>query len=422
MVMFKKVGGWLAAIAVVVGGWFVVKPNDPPPAPVGFPVEILREKSEPGAMAPLWGVSVRDPLNQDINGLTVDQGPLRERWLLLPKSFYRHTAGSQSYKITSTEDASMQYALITVVPDLAIQQDFTWPPQLASNKVMEWVSPFTGRISLGNEPPIHVGPGKEFADPADYVNWAASVYQANPALQDKFYVQSGKPEIVNAAGSPNALKQKHLQVQTALQAAIASGRLPARIITTHKLLPDYGVENWYQFYGDLLNSYKLTYGPDVRVCFQEWNWAEAEQINQDVLLAVATFPLVMSRLRYEQGVIVDGAAYHQGSSVKPTAIIGLDESGKWAVTPLTELWEDFGQFIVSGQYVETVSDRPVLVSLEVFERAGTRYALFSNRSDSAYDVALSGKRFTSLFCDVGRLSDQPFYGKLPAKSCGVIEL
>lgn len=202
MVMFKKVGGWLAAIAVVVGGWFVVKPNDPPPAPVGFPVEILREKSEPGAMAPLWGVSVRDPLNQDINGLTVDQGPLRERWLLLPKSFYRHTAGSQSYKITSTEDASMQYALITVVPDLAIQQDFTWPPQLASNKVMEWVSPFTGRISLGNEPPIHVGPGKEFADPADYVNWAASVYQANPALQDKFYVQSGKPEIVNAAGSP----------------------------------------------------------------------------------------------------------------------------------------------------------------------------------------------------------------------------
>jgi hypothetical protein len=64
---------------------------------------------------------------------------------------------------------------------------------------------------------------------------------------------------------------------------------------------------------------------------------------------VSQFLLVLSRLRHEQGDIVDGAAYHQGSSVKGSAIIGQDAGGNWRATALTDLWEHLaGSLVFDG--------------------------------------------------------------------------
>jgi len=427
--------GWLSAsivaaalaIGIVIG---VVNPPNPPPVvvvdPLAYRIEALTTTAPIGQMAPLAGLSVRDPLNRDRNGRTVDQGPLALRFLSLPMGFYRHTAGSYSYKVTSVFDPTMQYTLNTVLPALpqAVQHDFTWPPSLPPDQVPLWVTERTGRISLANEPPIHIGPRHEFATVNAYVDWAVSIVAANPSLADHFYVQSGKPEFLQGE-APESIKLRHTEVQTGVAAAVLAGRLPARIITTHKLLPDYGNQDWYTFYGNLLNSYRQVYGADVRVCFQEYNWREEDTLSQDVLLSVSHFLLVLSRLRYEQGAVVDGAAYHQGSSVKGSAVIGQDASGDWTASALTVLWENLAGHLVYSSYVPSIAhNRPTDVALEVFRRPdGTRVALFSNRSDKDEAVLLPGAPAMGvLFANRQALTNQPFTGVLPAQSCGVINL
>lgn len=426
---WKWLAGGAAAIAVAIG--ITVGTNNPPePPPVdpsAFRVELLTPGTPAGHMAPLLGLSVRDPLNKDTDGLRVDEGPLGQRFLALPMATYRHTAGSQSYGVKSLLDPGMQYTLLQVLPQLPlhVSHDFTYPPTLPIDQVPQWVTARTGRISLANEPPIHVGPNDAFKTVEDYATWATSVVAANPGLADRFWVQSGKPEIIAGATAPASAKTRHQQVESSVSAAIRAGRLPARIITTHKLLPDYGEPDWYKFYTQLLADYRTAYGADVRVCFQEYNWMEAETLHQDVLLSVSHFLLVMSRLRYEQGDIVDGAAYHQGSSVKPTAIIGLNAAGEWTATPLTELWEQFGDLLLHAQYVpSTLHNRPTEVAVEVFQTTdGKRYALFSNRSDSAATVLLPGApAFDWLVQDLTVSGSAKFDGTLPPKSCGVIAL
>jgi len=422
----KKQGWlWAAALAAIfgVGGWFITRP-DPEPVLSGLEI-VLGNVGLPGDQACILGVSVRDPLNRDGSGLTIDQSPMADRFFALPISSYRHTAGSASYKVTSVYDEGMQYCLADVLPRFSagVTNDFTWPPSLPNNGVAAWVTARTGRISLPNEPPIHIGPGKEFSTPEDYVNHCVAVYQApeNAAFKNSFYIQSGKPELIAASGSPPSVKQKHLQVQTALAAAVQSGRLPSRIITTHKLM-DYGQADWYGFYNSLLNDYEATYGNGVQVCFQEWNWLDADDLTDDILVDDAHFLLVLSRLRYERGGIVDGASYHQGSALKGTALIGIAaEGGEWAASELTELWESFGNLMLNGSYVSSkIADKPSTLAVEVFELDKKRWLLYSNRGPSV-ELAIKGTQTKTWGAEFYSSAGETGLN-IPGNSCGIVAL
>jgi len=428
--MFKKLAAAIAALAALIGGWFIIKPDNPPPVIPGFAVEQF-DAGAFGDMAVLTGVSVRDPLHRDSNGNTVNTA-LADAFFSLPVHTYRHTAGSHSYKIKSSDDIAMRFAMSMVNYQTwrgrSVKQDFTWPPQLPDGDVGAWVTAATGRISLPNEPPNHIGPAKQFATPQDYVSKCEAIYDnpANAAFRDKFWIQSGKPEVVE--GGSASEKTRHLAVQTALQEAVSSGRLPNRIITTHKLLPEYNAVDWYAWYRDLIGDYQDIYGQGTKICFQEWNWPESE-LSQDGVLAMAHFFLVLSRLRDELGPVVDGACYHQLSSVAKE-VVNEDKSiappifalrdGVWGETGLAAVWREFGVALVDGGYVRTAfAERPEDLALEIFQfPGGEKFVYWSNRG-AELQVALRGET-RLLVTESGSVgASQVFDGMIPARSVGV---
>lgn len=384
-------------------------------------VSVGSPKGPAGNMSPLFGLSIRNPRNTDGQGFALPESDQKERWLTLEKSFIRHPAGSNSFKITSTADTNIRYLLAEVFPNLpeSVRHDFTWPPQLPTDQVGEWVTARTGRITIGNEPPNHIP--ETWRDGNDYVQWAERVYSDNPAYRELFWIQSGKPEVQRYT-QDSRLIQKHQNVSSAVSASVLAGRLPARIVTTHKLFPEYPTD-WYTFYGELLDDYQVLYGPEVQICFQEWNYKDQDELTADLLPRCAAFLLVMARLRSERGETVSGAAYQQGFAVGTANLIGLNaRKGEWTTTVLTDLWDDFGKVFREGRYVSTtLKNRPESLYLEVFEVAGKRYALFANKGSDAVAVSLKGNNIRYYDADMVHKVAR-FKGSIPAGSAGIIEL
>lgn len=379
----------------------------------------------PGEMLPLLGLSLRDPENRDADGWQIPESDQYPTWLNLPKGFIRHPAGSQSFKITSIQDPGFLYARDVILKDLpeSVSHDFTWPPQLPVDQVSAWVTSRTGRICLGNEPPNHI-PTK-WADGVSYVQWASTVYAQNPVLRDRMWIQSGKPEVLRYSTDPLMLS-KHRSVWDATAAAVKSGALPARIVTTHKIFPEFPAD-LYGFYRQLLDDYANTYGPDVKVCFQEWNYADADELTADVIPTLGAFLCVMSRLKSEQGDQVSGAAYQQGFAVGNTNLIGTpglpraNPGAKWTAGAVADFWQLFGDVMASGDYVSSkIANKPDGLYFEIFDRGGKRYAIAANTSDVDILLEANATRITWIDPD-GTSRAGRYRSRIPAKSAGVLE-
>ncbi len=397
----------------------------PVSAPAGSMTVVLTGKTGPkGDMLCLYGISLRDPSNSDAARKRLDQSPMKDRWINLPKSFIRHPAGSHTYKIQSVQDPNVNLVLNTLLPQLPpeVKHDFTWPPQLPRDQVSAWVTERTGRITIGNEPPNHVP--ELFANGQAYVDFAESVYKANPKLTDKFWIQSGKPEVVRNMAPNSPMVRKHSDCLNSASKSVKAGKLPARIVTTHKLMPAYPADR-LKFYREMMDDYRTYFGEDVKVCFQEFNYHDEEAQSIDQVLSVAEFLLIMSRLRNEQGAIVDGAAFHQGFAVGTSNIFGLDAKagqGSWKAGALALLWEKFGNMMEDGSYAfSTNTNRPVEVQIEVFKKGSNFYALYSNQTDREISTAMKGTSITYIGSSLLEKTET-FTGKLPARSAGSVEL
>lgn len=372
----------------------------------------------------LYGISLRDPANSDAARKRLDQSPMKDRWINLPKAFIRHPAGSHSYKIQSVQDPNVNLVLNTLLPQLpaSVTHDFTWPPQLPKDQVSSWVTERTNRICLGNEPPNHIP--KLFANGEAYTDFAESVYRANPKLQDKFWIQTGKPEVVRYLNANSAGSRKHSACLESASKAVKAGKLPARIITTHKLMPQYPADR-LQFYREMMDDYRRYFGNDVRVCFQEFNYRDEDAESLDQILHVAEFLLVMARLRHEEGAIIDGAAFHQGFAVGTSNLFGLDAKagqGNWKAGGLVTIWEEFGNLMTDGSYAVSKSEnRPAEVQVEVFKKGGNFYALFSNRTDRDVSISVDGTSITYIDQSL-KVKTADFKNLLPARTAGSIQL
>jgi hypothetical protein len=375
-----------------------------------------------GLLKPLLGLSTRNPLNTDSAGLKLRDSSLWQSFVDLPKAFIRHTAGSHSDDILNTQDAAMQHVLTSIMPALpdSVGHDFTWPAQLPIEDLTDWVTERTGRITLLNEPPNRI--------PSLYANGAAAVeiqkaiYAAHPDLQSKMWIQTGKPEVVRyPEQSTTGTVAKHEDCLAATQAAVTLGLLPARIVTTHKLLDAYPSDR-LAFYRQLMADYVTYFGANVEVCFQEFNYADEDTESVTGMLMAAEFLLILARLKGE-GYNISGAAYHQGFAVGTSPIFGLNApsgQGSWVTGLMYEMWTMLGGKLDDGQLMlTTVTDQPDRCQVVIVRSGWRRFALYSNIG-SAQTVNLDG--VTLEYVNSTGTKTGTWTGSLPANSCGVVRL
>jgi len=375
-----------------------------------------------GELKPLLGLSTRNPSNTNSLGQKLKDSSLWQDFLGLPKAFIRHTAGSHSDDIVDTNDVNMQYMLTDFMPALpaSVLHDFTYPAQLPVEDLTDWVTARTGRITLLNEPPNRI--------PSLYANGAAAVaaqraiYDAHPNLQAKMWVQTGKPEVVRYPENSTAgAVAKHQDCLNATAAAVAAGQLPARIVTTHKLLDAYPSDR-LGFYRQLMADYVTYFGSSVEVCFQEFNYADEDTESLAGMLLAAEFLLILSRLKGE-GYNISGAAYHQGFAVGTSQIFGLNApsgQGSWVKGLIYEMWSMLGKKLDDGQLMlTTVTDQPDRAQVVIIRSGWRRFALYSNIG-AAQAVNLDGVTLEYVN-SLGKLSGS-WSGSLPANSCGVVRL
>lgn len=396
--------------------------SDPTQSPKGDVwIRATREGMPAGYMARLLGVSIRDPLQVDRSGKSLQASSSGPAFAALPVTALRHPAGSQSYKIQSTEDASTKYVLETLLPSRPqAAHDWTWPPQLPTNELNKWLTAKTRTISLANEPPIHP---EHFETPDAYVVWARGVVDAYPQHRSAFALQTGKPHVANLSPDEKQ-KQKHLAYLQATGAAVRSGLLPARIYNTTKLYPDFPAD-LYALFTKEQDDYVATHTSAVQVTYGEWNWAEADNLSPEQIPACAAFLLVLARLRGERGDQVFAANYQQGYAVGTSSIIGLNgpsKQGDWVVTAFTEFWNEFGGVFRDGRYIPSEIARPENVYLELFQTAeGAPIVLYSNRGSVPVSLNLPAATF-SYYAGTARTASAPWANSLPALSAGLISL
>lgn len=376
-----------------------------------------------GEMTILLGMSIQEPQRQDQLGQTIDSSSLSSQWMVAPRESIRFPAGTDSYDLTSWNEAKMQYFFNVFMPKYpsSIHNDQTWPPQIPTADYINWVTAQTRKICLGNEPPNHTP--SVWADGAAYVTWAKSVYDYYPALQNQMWIQSGKPEVIryNLASSNGILNHKsHLSADST---AVVLGWLPPRIITTHKLSDQYPVSDKLLMYDTLVNDYKDIFGDNVQICFQEYKLAGAEQISMKAILLVAEFQLVMSRLRYIYGNTINGGTFQQGFAAGNHNYMGLESSSNqiWVKTAFTDLWDRFGNVFISGKYKETiVQNRPAKLQIELFEiPTGTVY-LYCNFDTVDIPFNLTNVVNFEFVDNVDSIKTEEYNNLIPAMSAGLI--
>jgi hypothetical protein len=340
----------------------------------------------------------------------------------LPLAFIRHPAGSHSDDIVNTQDANTQYILNTFLPLFpSCSHDFTYPAQLPIEDLTDWVTARTGRITLLNEPPNRIP--SLYADGAAAVTIQKAIYAAHPNLQGKMWFQTGKPEVVRYPdmSSPGSVA-KHEDCLDAAAEAVTAGLLPARIVTTHKLIDDYP-SDLLGFYRTLMEDYVDYFGNDVEICFQEFNYKEEEFESLQGVLAAAEFLLILARLRAE-GYAINGAAYHQGFAVGTANLIGLNApsgQGSWVTGAMYKLWKLFGSKLDNSEYMLTsVTDQEDDCQVGIVRDRWRRYALYSNRG-AAKTLNLDGVTIEYLDSALTNKFSR-WTGSVPANSCGVVRL
>ena len=386
-------------------------------------VKLLSGKGTAGTQSRMMGVNLQTPTLADKQGRRIDESPLKVDYEALYKNYIRKPNGSESYKIKDTNDPEVQYLLNNIFPDLpeSVGHDITWPPQLPPQRLLDWVTPRLKRIAVFNEPPMHTKPGDVFETAEDCIKKMVQFYNAHPNYQDIMFFHSGKPEVVELElANPKgvALHREYLEKMSQM---VAEQKLPARIATTHKLERGYGSDK-LTFYRDLLNDYRWYFGHDVKVLFHEYKWARSEEDTLEQVLLAAEFLLVMSRLIFEEGDVIEGGSFQNLAGPGTTNIFGLNNptDRQWEKGGMFNLWNLFTDAFTNGQYIETLAtDRPVEVQVEVF-KVGNRYqALYSNLSNEDVQLALPARSMKFINGSLS-VKEQAFDKVLRANTCGVI--
>lgn len=386
-------------------------------------VKLLKGKGVVGSTSRMMGVNLQTPTIADKQGRRINESPLKEDYEALYKNYIRKPNGSESYNIKDTNDPEVQYLLNNIFPDLpeSVGHDITWPPQLPTKNLRDWVTPRLKRIAVFNEPPMHTKPGDAFESVEDCVRKMVQFYNNQPNYQDIMFFHSGKPEVVELElANPNgiAIHKGYLEKMSEM---VSEGKLPARIATTHKLERGYSADK-LTFYRDLINDYRWYFGQDVKVLFHEYKWARADGDTLEQVLLASEFLLVMSRLLFEEGDVIEGGSFQNLAGPGTANIFGLNNprDRQWEKGGMFNLWSLFTDAFTKGQYIETLAtDRPVEVQVEVF-KVGNRYqALYSNLSNE--DVSLPLPARSIKFIDDSLSITEQSYGRvLKANTCGVL--
>ena len=391
-----------------------------------------------GDMSRMFGFSNREARQTDKDGLYPWESALADRYNAIYKHSFRYPAGSNSYNVSNINDPKVQFFFDTVEPLLpaGVEHEFTYGPQLPPDQIPAWVTARTAKIIIGgNEPPLHIGPTKEFGSEVDYYNLAVIQYNLHPSLQSKMWVQSGKPEVVRYGVAYLGLNANQVNIHqaclTELKARITAGDLPARVATTHKLSSGYfnipGMSDAYVFYNQLLDDYATQLGTSsFEIGFTEYNDKGSIDNTIEEAVLCAEFWCVMSRIRHERGNQVYSGHFHQGYAAGPNNLFGLQSAGNqvWVTSATTEIWELFTSIITVGQYMETTVDgKPDDVQVEIFKVGATNYLLYSNRGTAKITLHPGLKGTTINYVDSGLIAKQETYAnELPPMSAGVIAL
>jgi len=402
-------------------------------------VTIKRQKQPTGFHDCLLGFSVRDPILSDKNGVLITESPLFNDVIAkIPFSFIRQTAGSHTYNIQSTADPGMNFTLseflllVETTRRKLIKNDFTWPPQLSISTIGDWVSKYTQRITLFNEPPNEIP--TVFSSAQDCIDQQVAMYndQAVSSLRNKIWIQTGKPEIVRYPNGPGNIPQlvaKHQACLDATKVAIDAGLLPNRIVSTHKISDAYP-DDRYSFYKELINDYKIIFGETTKVCFQEVQLLNAgEGVDPDAelftqILLYAEFILICCKIR-SQDQSIDGAAFHEMFAAGRANVINLEN-------PQDKEWSVGSFFLFVDLFFKSISlfqHRPGSIDSEddgciseFFTYNNTNFILYSNRRHYAIDLGNLNTRSVTLVDSNFRTTTLSYPKQLPARTIGVVEL
>lgn len=386
-------------------------------------IQIKSGRGAKGDSARMMGVNLQNAGITDFAGNRIDQSSLSDEFIGLYKNFIRKPNGSESYHIKNVNDPDMQILMSEMFPEMPeyVGHDITWPPQLPTESIYEWVTPRLKRIAVFNEPPMHTGPGKEFQSVSQCVNMMEDVYDKLRDLQPIMFFHSGKPEVLDLPDISEKGKRMHREYLDYMGAAVKHGKLPARIATTHKLEPGYGADKT-AFYNKLITQYQGYFGQDVELLFHEYKYARSENDSLLQVQLVMEFLLAMSRIIYERPGSVAGGSFQTISGPGTTNIFGLDKPQRpqWQTGGMYNLWTLIHEIMVDGLYVESViTDRPAEVQAEVFLVDNNFRLLFNNFSNS--DVRLQLPANTMRYIDSSlTVKEQSYTRHLPAKTAGVL--
>lgn len=379
---------------------------------------ILGRKAE---MRKFFGAGIQEATRTDANGKRFYEAFPRE-WESIFLDHIRSPNGTDSYDISSGQDADVRLALDTLIPQKGCKSHVTWPYQLDATNEDDFVSDATDVVVAFNEPPNHTP--STFADGDAYVADAQTLYDGLSSYsRARFWCQTGKPEAIRYGGLSPTGEAKHQTHLDALSLAVAAGDLPARIATTHKSAEDYPVANRYDLYDELIQDYMAYFGPEVQVLFHEQKnkGATVEVINN--LELHMEFLLIMARLMAQYGTDrFGGGTYQQLAGVGTVNIFGMNDlpqnGGVWTIGGIYRMWALCSAMREYTYVYTNQTDKPDKVQIELFRKGREEWLYFSNRGPLV-DLSTNGQQIAYIDESL-EVTTTKYKGYLPAHSVGYI--
>jgi len=331
-----------------------------------------------GELRPMLGVSLR------LESLSARDAAGRGAWeseavRSLRITDIRFPPGSQSYLIDETDGDA---ALAAARAALGATNSRTHAPQF-SDSHLERAD--VDRISLGNEPPIHVA---EFEPFGGYVNWARSLLALGHVEPTRLYVQAAQARTM--LSPPVAARQQ--QTWDSVRVAWMSGLLPVRGVATTQKLWDADA-SVHHVLSEELALYARDF-PGARIWLTEWN------ASRDTLAAVdesreafatAEMLLTVARLHYETNGQVEALHYHVGwirdaGSPATRPALATVVNGAWGLTAAGEAYRTFAP-LLHGRWGRLPRESLPGVVLEAFTtETGERVLAYVNKRTSPVTV------------------------------------
>ncbi len=291
----------------------------------------------------------------------------------------RFPPGSQSY-LMSEGDGNAD--LVAARTALSASNSRTHAPQFSDAHLARGD---VRRVSLGNEPPIHV---PEFEWFGGYVNWARAMIALGGTDPARVYVQSAQARTILTA--PVADRQR--QAWDSVRSAWGSGLLPVRGVATTQKLWDTDA-SVYTTLSEELELYARDF-PGARIWLTEWNASRDELAPVDEsreAFATAEMLLTVARLYYDSGRQLDALHYHVGwirdaGSPATRPALATVVNGEWRLTATGDAYRTFAP-LLHGRWGRLPRETQPGIVVEAFTtEQGERVLAYVNKRMSPFTV------------------------------------